>query len=308
MQHTLRNGIAFFYLLTLSTNAIALEARWLGVAGIVLSDGTSTLIFDPVFTKPTLLNWIFNSKMRSNETRVQTGLIRAKIKTAQAVFSSHGHFDHAIDLALVSFKTGATIFGGESLKTITTADPHLPVRFSEIKDQQPIEVGLFKVTPIRRTHAPILQNLDWRFLPGPVPKNFQYDFYDYREGEVWAYWVEHPNGNILIDQGSHFFKNHTKYAGKADAYFVGVANKSSLDDIVENNIKIIRAPLVIPIHFDVFFLQSEWIESQRMPGSELEALEKRVNSQALPPVEFLIPKLYEPISIRRTLSVSKVNQ
>ena len=51
----LQIGLPTLLLLSIPTlcSAEGLTARWLGVAGLSISDGETTLLFDPVFTKPT---------------------------------------------------------------------------------------------------------------------------------------------------------------------------------------------------------------------------------------------------------------
>ncbi|MBS1958941.1 MAG: MBL fold metallo-hydrolase [Bdellovibrionales bacterium] len=288
---------ALLLILVYPLSSNALTARWLGVAGLSVTDGATTLIFDPVFTKPTLKNWIFGSAFRANPERVGAGLGAAAIDKANAVMVSHTHFDHAVDAALVSRLTGATVYGSESLSRVVQKND-FPVRFEPVKDRQQITVGKFKITFIQREHSAILQGLDWKFLEGPVPADFDFKFYQYHVGETWAYFVEHPDGSILIDQGSHFFEPNAVYAGKADAYFVGVANKTSLEDLVANNINRICAPLVVPLHFDVFFLQGDWIESRRLPGSELEKVSERIGKNESCHPHFFIPTRNGPIPIR----------
>jgi hypothetical protein len=292
--------IALYLFSSTSVSAAGLEARWLGVAGMSITDGETTLLFDPVFTKPSLRNWVSNAPFRSNEIKVKQGLQDSQITNANAIFASHCHFDHSIDVALIASKTGATIYGGPSLKAITTSDSTIPVSFSNIVDRDVISVGRFKIKVFRREHPPILQRFEWKFLPGLVSEMFHFNFYDYKEGEIWAFRIEHPEGNILIDQGSHFFPDLKIYSGKTDAYFVGVANKTSLPDLIENNIKAIGAPIVVPLHFDFFLLQSEILEGLNLPGNDLEAIQESMHQSVAPKMEFRIPKRNELIQISRT--------
>ncbi len=277
---------------------MALEARWLGVAGLSIADGETTVLIDPVFTKPSLKHWFFNSDFRSDLARVKQGLAQNQIRNAKAVFASHCHFDHAVDLARISEITGAPIYGGVSLKRIALADAGIQAKFVEVGDREPIQVGRFKVIPYRREHPPIFHLRPLKFLPGEVPSEFQYKFYDYHEGEVWGFRVEHPEGNLLIDQSSHFFEPNLEYAGKTDAYFVGVANKKSLKALVEENILRVRAPQVIPLHFDFFLLQSEKLEAFIMPGMELDLIESRLREFA-PGISFQRPVLGRNFEIKR---------
>jgi L-ascorbate metabolism protein UlaG (beta-lactamase superfamily) len=278
-------------------DARALEVRWLGVAGLSVTDGESTILLDPVFTKPTLRHWLFNAPFRTDPERVRDGLERAGIRRANAVFSSHGHFDHSVDVAEVSKLTGAVICGGVSLGRITGAGDQAGVTFRKIRDREEVIAGRFRVIPYLRDHPSILHLFGLKFLPGEVPPGFHFNFYDYHEGEVWGFRVEHPEGNLLIDQSSHFFEGNTAYSGKTDAYFVGVANRKSLESLVQGNILRVGSPLVVPLHFDFFLLKSRYLESLRLPGAGLEEIRDRIRGSS-PGTSFLVPEKFRAIPVR----------
>jgi L-ascorbate metabolism protein UlaG (beta-lactamase superfamily) len=275
----------------------ALTARWLGVAGLSITDGTTTLLFDPVFTKPDLRHWLLNSVFQSDPSRVEKGLAAAGVSRADAAFASHCHFDHASDIGLVSAKTGAVVRGGPSLRKIALSNPAVRARFEELRDETAFSVGRFRIIPYRREHPPILRMMDWKFLPGPVPDDFRYAFYDYREGEVWGFRVEHPEGNLLIDQSSQWRPKNAAYAGDTDTYFVGVANSPGLEQLLEGNIRKIAARRVIPLHFDLFFLQSDALEARILPGMRLDELASQLNQGT--ERSFIVPSRYEPIPVGR---------
>ena len=278
----------FLLCLLLSSTAFAqLEGRWLGVGGVKLSDGTTTLLFDPVITKPELSHWLFNAELIPNRKLVVERLKLWNVTQAQAVFISHTHFDHASDVGPVAELTGATVYGGPSLKTVVTYQaPKVP--FTLVSNQETVQVGDFRVTFFKRRHAPIIQWADWHFHEGDVPKDFKGKFWQFWGGETWSYFVEHPQGNTLIDQGSRFVEEFRPLAGKVKNYFMGVANKKSIEAVMKENLGVLRPTNVYPIHFDFFFLQSETMEHWVMPRMELEELKEAVKTQH-PEIRFEVP-------------------
>jgi L-ascorbate metabolism protein UlaG (beta-lactamase superfamily) len=296
-------SLAALLLIWFSAQASAegLTARWLGVAGLSITDGETTLLFDPVFTKPTWRHWLLGEEFRSNPERVKSGLESAGIKTAQAVFASHCHFDHVSDIGAVSGATGAVVRGGPSLKRIALKDPQEKARFEEIEDKKEFMVGKFKVIPFRRQHAAILHKLAIKFLPGAVPEDFHFGFYQFKEGEVWAFRIEHPDGALIVDQGSHFFEPHAEFARKTDAYFVGIANKKSLEDLVDHNMKRIEAPMIVPLHFDFFLYQHDQLEALRLPGNQIGEIRERLQKAYDPAPNFFVPKRNEEIRIPKKI-------
>lgn len=269
----------------------SLNASWLGVAGVKITDGKTVLVFDPVFTKPHLGHYIFNMELKSDESLVDSKLKDLELEKIDALFISHTHFDHASDVGYIANKTKAKVYGGESLRILTEYyNKNKQFNFVLISSGESAQIGEFKVHFIKRDHAKIL-NL-FSFVPGDI-KSFDSKFYDYKEGEVWCYFIEHPKGNILVDQGSHFHEENKKFKGKIDLYMVGIANRKSLDDIIENNIKKIKARATVPLHFDIFFLASSWLESMNLPFINLEGIASRLNGHT----NFIIPKIGKVINV-----------
>lgn len=286
--------------LVLNASALASEegirAQWLGVAGLAISDSETTILIDPVFTKPAIHHWIFNSSFRSDPERVRQGLDQAGIRRAQAILISHEHFDHSVDAATLSSLTGASVYGGPSLRRMLEADRISKSSFGELTDGVPVKVGRFKVIPYRREHPPIFHIESLKFLPGEIRESFGFRFYDYREGETWGYRIEHPAGTWVVDQSSHLYPGNRNQTVRPDVYFVGIANKVSLEDLVDGNIIPVGAPRVIPLHFDFFLLQGRFFEDLRMPGMEIKAIENRLGERA-PGIRFIVPKRNEVIRL-----------
>ncbi|MBY0517838.1 MAG: MBL fold metallo-hydrolase [Bacteriovoracaceae bacterium] len=286
----------FIFLATLlSSSHAALEAKWLGVSGISVTDGETTVLFDPVTTKANMFHWILNSVMNPDKEEVKAALKRWNISKADGILISHTHFDHASDVGRVAELTGATVYGGESLKRVATFQ-YPAVNFKYVKNKEPIQVGKFKVTSFLRGHAPIIHLLNWHFLQGEVPKDFKGNFYDYYDGDAWGFYIEHPEGNVLIDQGSHYNDYYKELAGKVTAFFMGVANKKSLESLVNENIGTIKPKIVIPLHFDIFFLPFEAPASWHMPGTNVEAVKEKTES-TFKEIKFHIPTIGEAIAL-----------
>lgn len=271
----------------------SLSAKWLGVAGVAITDGKDTLVFDAVPTKPTLSNWLFGTELKSDVVRVSEMLRHAQIEKVSCVFMSHTHFDHAVDGAQVALMMHAPIYGGVSVKRITEAYNPAP-QYRELIPEKPIQIGKFKITPIRRDHAPIFSL--FHYLPGEIAPGFAFKFYQYREGETWNYFIEHPLGNILFDQGGRFHPPNKKFSGRVGTYFAGIANRRSIEDWIDNSILAVTPKRVVPIHFDVFFLQSDWLEKQWLPGAGLNKLEQMLKEKS-PSTQWVTPVLYQKIDL-----------
>lgn len=268
-------------------SAFALEARWLGVAGILLTDRETTLLIDPVLTKPNLSHWLFNRPFSSNQAAAKERLNELGIHTVDGIFISHCHFDHASDAGFLASHFKAPVHGGDSLKKIVHHhDPK--AHFVMAEDKSEFQIGKFKIKMFIRPHPAIIRPIDWHFLGGKI-ENFSGNFYDYREGEVWMFIIEHPEGLTIFDQSSVFFEESRKYAGRVDNYFLGVSNPEDKDTLIKNNVKLLSPKRVIGIHQDFFFLESDYLSHWLLPTVDLVHLQQEIK-KLTPTPTLIIPE------------------
>jgi L-ascorbate metabolism protein UlaG (beta-lactamase superfamily) len=251
-----------------------LTIQWTSIAGVLISDGVTNLGFDLIFTKPELKHWIFNAPLLPNDTLLEKKVQQFQIKKLDALFISHTHCDHAVDTPWFSAKFHTPIYGTVSIQRLAKGYEFItkkPVFLKDMVARQTITVGEFKITPFARTHAPIIQWLDWHFLVGDVPENTQLKFYDYYTGDTWSYLIEHPRGSIYVDQGGHPKKEILDSLPKIDVAVLGTANKKSLEDWITGYAKKIQPKVIMPVHYDWFFLS--WPDDPFiMPRMQLEEI------------------------------------
>lgn len=161
------------------------------------------------------------------------------------------------------------------------ADAHnFPLK---IKALESVQVGEFKITPIEREHSKIISLFE--FLPGPIHQDFNFNFWDYKVGSTWVYLIEHPKGNILIDDSVGFIP---KLNTKIDVLFQGVANRESDEEVLSGVMKAYPPRLFIPIHFDNFFADLREKEPLLIPGVDLEGLSNKMKD-VYPTLKFHTP-------------------
>ena len=89
----------------------------MGVATLLLDDGSSALMTDGYFSRPSLAQ-VAAGKVSPSPARVDGCLARAKVSRLAAVIPVHTHIDHVMDSALVADRTGAQLVGGESAANV----------------------------------------------------------------------------------------------------------------------------------------------------------------------------------------------
>ena len=94
-----------------------LTVTWLGVSTLLIDDGSSALLTDGYFSRPSLPR-VALRRLTPSAARIDGSLARAGIRRLAAVVVSHTHLDHALDSAVVADRTGAVLVGGESAANI----------------------------------------------------------------------------------------------------------------------------------------------------------------------------------------------
>lgn len=238
-------------------NAQELKIKWTGIAGVLIDDGKKVIAIDITFTKPTLQHWLFNLPFYPDEKLIQEKVATYSIQKIDALFVSHTHFDHAVDISYLSHYFKSILYGSQSLKNLSYNYAQIlkkQIQFQDIEHQKDIHIGDFKITPYRRKHAAIVQSIDWHFLEGQIDKSTKLHFYDYLEGDSWNYLIKHPKGNIFFDQsGTPEIETLIKLP-KIQTAIIGVANKISLENWVEGYVKVLKPQKILPIHHDWFLL------------------------------------------------------
>lgn len=228
------------------------EAKWLTVASVLIDDGKTKILFDPAWTRPSLLHWLGIKELSSDEKLVSEILQKNNMTKIDAVFSSHSHFDHVVDAPIVSKLTGAVFYTDESSERIARAYKDPAIHTSLIHAGSEIKIGEFTLTLIHRDHSKIFQRFE--FLPGPVPKNFDFNFWDYQVGDSWFYIIKHPEGVILVDSGcdSHV-EEALEATPKVDVLLQGLASRKDDEQTLNGYVKTFQPKVYVPIHFDNFF-------------------------------------------------------
>jgi L-ascorbate metabolism protein UlaG (beta-lactamase superfamily) len=283
--------------LPLSQAWAKVEVRWFTVASLVLEDEDTKIFFDPMFTRAGIQHWLNLSELKSDEALVASVIKEHKLEKVNALFASHSHFDHVIDAPMVSKLTGGTFYVDASSERIARAYKDSKIKTERIENLKPIKIGKFTVTPILRTHAHI-RSLGFTYLAGPVPENFNFGFYDYHMGEVWFYYIEHPSGTILVDQGSEPFLNSIQsFSTKIDVVIQGVANRESDEATINGYTGLLKPSIFIPTHFDNFvFGFNPKSEVSYLPGVKVEELLMKMR-KVHPDKKIVFPKYAEKIEL-----------
>jgi L-ascorbate metabolism protein UlaG (beta-lactamase superfamily) len=231
-----------------------LRVTWLGVATLLIDDGTSALMTDGFFSRPGLGTVVLRRVEPSLE-RIIGCLEQARVNILDAVLPVHTHYDHALDSAVVTGRTGAKLVGGESAANIGRGYELPEERLVVAKSGEPMTFGAYEVTLIESEHSPPDR------YPGDITEPLvpPAKASAYRCGEAWSILVQHrPTDRRLLVQGSAGFVRGALSGQQAEAVYLGVGQLGLLPeqymvDYWNEVVGAVGARRVVLIHWDNFF-------------------------------------------------------
>jgi L-ascorbate metabolism protein UlaG (beta-lactamase superfamily) len=231
-----------------------LTVTWLGVSTLLLDDGSSTLMTDGYFSRPSLAQ-VALGKVSPSPARVDGCLARLRVTRLEAVVPVHTHIDHALDSALVADRTGARLVGGESAANVGRGYGLAADRIVVAASSEPIRLGAFDVTLIKSRHS------DPDRFPGEItaPVTPPVRASAYRCGESWSTLVHHrPSERRLLIQGSAGFVKGALAGHRADVVYLGVGQlglqaEPYFVDYWTETVRTVGARRVVLVHWDDFF-------------------------------------------------------
>jgi L-ascorbate metabolism protein UlaG (beta-lactamase superfamily) len=227
---------------------------WLGVSTLLIDDGSSALMTDGFFSRPSLAR-VGLGKVAPSPARVDGCLARVGVKRLAAVVPVHTHFDHALDSALVADRTGAQLVGGESAANVGRGHGLDEDRVVVADSGTPIRLGDFDITLVKSRHSP-----PDRF-PGTIDRPVvpPAKAAAYRCGESWSTLIHHRSSDrrVLI-QGSAGFVRGSLAGRHADVVYLGVGQlgvlpESYIADYWAETVRTVGARRVVLVHWDDFF-------------------------------------------------------
>lgn len=230
---------------------MGLQASFLGVAGVHLSDGQTDLLIDGFFSRPSLLKAGFTG-ISPDIAAIKAGLHRAGISKLAAVLVGHSHYDHAMDSPEIVSQTGAVLVGSESTLNIGRG-----YRLSEdelvlVREGERLVFGGFRVTFIPSMHNRTYLARGEIRKPLIPPAHIS----TYRDGKCYSILVEHPEGAILVQDSAGYVPGALKgvYADTVllAAAGLGRAPATYRDEFFRETAIVVGAKRIVPIHYDDF--------------------------------------------------------
>lgn len=233
----------------------AVTVIWLGVTTLLFDDGDTQVLIDGFFSRPSVADIVFSTKVRSDAAQVNLVLDEYQMRRLAAIIPVHSHFDHAMDIGAIANRSSASIIGSETTANIARGAGVPEDQIVIAENGIDYHFGEFTVRMVDSSHAPLGWGASVPYagtidapleLPAPVSA--------WREGKSYSIVIMHPQGTTVI-QGSAGFRPGALDSVVADVVMLGVFGLKNFGrDYTEqfwlSLVTSTGAKRVIPIHFD----------------------------------------------------------
>jgi len=252
-----------------ASEASELSVKWLGVATLLIDDGTTQIMTDGFFSRPSELDILFKRPIEPDQKSIQSKLEELGVNRLAAIMPVHSHYDHAMDTGVVANLTGARVLGSLSTKYIALSSEVPESQITVVETGVKYQAGEFNITFYASRHSPQSPKLG---ISGTVDEKFELPtpFTTWKEGGAYAIHIEHPQGSILIQGSAGIVPDGLPKDIQADTVFLGVGGlKSQSIDYTRRYVKeyvhkINGVQRVVIIHHDDLFGSFGTVEQSKL--------------------------------------------
>jgi len=224
-----------------------LQLQWLGTAGFRLGYAGFELLIDPYVTRSPSDEVFGRRPLQPDEQ-----LIGEHLPAADAVLVGHTHFDHALDVPLLSRRTGCPVYGSRSLCRLM-AVCGLADRTVEVECGVVYPLGPFEVTFVESIHSKIILG-----LKVPYEGEFTCSQPDrlsgreYRCGSVYGIHIAVAGATFYHMGSANLLEERIRHRD-IDTLLVGISGRGFTPDFTARALRAVSPRVVVPHHYDAFF-------------------------------------------------------
>ena len=238
-----------------------LKVTFFGTTTLLFDDGKDQILFDAHVTRPSIEKYVAGAEVVTDRNLCDKLIRLHHIDRLRAIFISHTHHDHVMDAPYIANQCRAVVYGSESAKNVALGGGVPEEKTVVFQHGSSFTIGEYRIRILKSLHSkPTIFNND---LGEPITKPLVQpaSLRDYKEGGSYDFFVEHGEHKILIRPSFNYIKGQLDGI-QADVLFLGIAGLGKADPDMEKaffseTVEKTGANLVIPVHWDNFFLPLE---------------------------------------------------
>lgn len=255
--------------------APALDIRYLGTAGFVISDGNHTVVLDPYLTRPDLLTSL------TQPLAPDTALIARLIPEADDVLIGHAHHDHILDGPDLCKQTGARLIGSSSTVQVGIAAGLPPEQLVETAGREDIASGPWTVRGFPSRHGKIFGRIPF---PGDLhaPPPWPPRMHQLKHGLVLNWLVDTGKLKVMHIDSADFIDE--ELAGHhCDIVCLCAIGRQARPNYVRDVVRLLKPTWVIPCHWDTMITPIE-AAPDLLPGVDLPGFLREIEASGARPL------------------------
>jgi L-ascorbate metabolism protein UlaG (beta-lactamase superfamily) len=299
-----------FCALTLTAAATAgqLQLTYLGTAGWEITDGKTTILVDPYFTRPkfnTPNDAVSPDDPRplvtvSSVVESDTAVIDSHVHKADFILITHGHPDHALDMPYIARKTGAMVIGTASTGNLARASGVDPKQVRAVKGGDNLDLA----EGVRLRAIASLHGIFRRPAPGAPPASPPPQFPadatppfrlgQFVEGGTLAYLITIAGHQVILFGSMNYIEHELDHLRPDIALIGAMPERNNIDDYTTRLMKALGNPaVVLPTHWDRFNVPHT--VSQAPAVERLQSFIAEIKAVS-PKTRVIVPEYFKPVS------------
>jgi L-ascorbate metabolism protein UlaG (beta-lactamase superfamily) len=241
-----------------------LSLRWLGVAGVSITDGDAVLLHDPFFSRHGLMRILFDyyePNVPLLERLLAPGSPAPELASADWILVGHAHYDHLGDVPFLATRSGALLAGSQTALNLAQGYGLPAERTRRVVPGDVFDAGPFEVRVVEGRHAKLaLGQVPFAGEVSTPPRGPVHAF-SFKLGDARHYLVTHrPSGLRVFTSSSAGRHLPALEALAAEGVRVDVllAAATGRDAAYAGDlVRTLRPRVVVPWHFDDLFTRAD---------------------------------------------------
>ena len=234
-----------------------MRVSYLGTTMLLFDDGKDALLFDCHVTRPSMLRCMLG-KMETDKEVADKVLSDFDFSRLRGIFISHSHHDHVMDMPYFAGRLGTNVYGSPSALQVARGGGIKEEKLFSYEKQKEYVIGEGRIQVLPSIHSvahwynnDLGQTID---APLTMPARKK----AFKEGGSFDFLISHQGKRYLLRPSYNFIPGQLDDV-QADVLFLGIGGlgKDSPDRremFFAQTLDKVRPSLVIPIHWDHFFL------------------------------------------------------